>query len=142
MNHIDALIAQATDAQRARADAIATDYAALSGLQPWTCPDGTRLALANIVLSDANPAPRIAPATAANTTPVRLVPTDAQGNLHRKDLDALIDWLTAWPATVANVRLHAPRTSNEILTLDRQHLTGALAALRATNARTNALLQP
>lgn len=115
MNHIDTLINQATLAQQARARAIATDFAAHSGLQAHTCPDGYALALANIVDTDRHPVPTTAsrPATLHGYVPCYTVPLQANGFPRAADLRALLAWAQAWPDTVQTVRLIAPRVGED-----------------------------
>ena len=136
MNRIDHLINQATPAQQARARAIATDFAALSGLQAHTCPDGYLLALANIVDCDAHPVPATAtrPASLTGHVPCYTVPLTANGQPETADLRALLAWAQSWPESVTSVRLIAPR-GDEDQTVARLPLIWGIQAALTPAAR-------
>ena len=138
MNYLDTLISQATPAQQARARAIAPDFAAHSGLQSHTCPDGYALALANIVDSDLHPVPESAtrPATTAGYVPCYTVPLTAEGQPHPADVRALLAWAQSWPDSVTRVRLIAPRgQSDNDIVIGRRLLIWSLQAALTPPAR-------
>jgi len=103
MDHITATINRATPAQQERARAIARDFAALSGLQPHTCPDGYRMALFNIVDNDEHPVVR----TNARESwiPVRCVALNAEDELEIADALNLLDWAAGFPPSVNKLRI-------------------------------------
>jgi hypothetical protein len=134
MNHIDTLTSQATPAQQERARAIAPDFAAHSGLQSHSCPDGYTLALANIVDSDAHPVPDTAtrPASLVGYVPCYTVPLTYSDRPEAQDVRELLEWAQGWPESVTRVRLLAPRLNDDV-TVGRLTLIWALQAALTPN---------